>query len=179
MEKLTTKKGLRVALRILRKPDLQAILDLQDFVCESLPDKTLLIPASEQFLSNHLEVKQGAVYGIFHKNELIAYSILHFPGNDEDNLGVDIGLSKDELNKVAHLEIQMVHPDFRGNNFQNILNDVMLKEAKEKGYLHLLCTVSPDNIVSHKNLEKIGMIVMKTKFKYGGNKRDIMYMRLK
>lgn len=176
--KLTTKKGLRVTLRILKKYDLENILELQNYVCNSLPDETLFIKAGREFVLSHLQGKSGTVYGVFHHGRLIACSVLHFPGNGADNLGLYIHLPKKELNKVAHLEIQMVHPDFRGNGLQTIMCEIMLEEAVKNNFFHILATVSPKNIISRKNLEKIGLTTVKTKFKYGKNKRDIMYMTL-
>ena len=48
-------------------------------------------------------------------------------------------------------------------------------ELAEKGYLHLLSTVHPDNQYSLHNLRSLGYTVAATRKKYGGLPRHILY----
>jgi predicted GNAT superfamily acetyltransferase len=167
----------KATIKLLKKDDLKAILELQDYVYKKLPKKVVLAKISEQAVSKYLG-GSGMAYGVFHNNDLVAYAISHFPKNHPNNLGLDIGLPEKELNRVVHLELQIVHPDFRGNGLQIILNKMMIEKAKKKNFAHILATVSPENKISHLNLEKLGLRIMTTKQKYGHGERYIMYMKI-
>lgn len=114
-------------------------------------------------------MKLGAkILGVFNEhNDLIAYRYVGFPGYDEKNLGYDINLNEKELGKVVHLETTVVHPDYRGNGLQSTTLEQMIPVVKNMGYMHLLCTVSPQNFYSLFNIMKNGLKIKALKKKYG------------
>lgn len=130
-----------------------------------------------EFYKYHLN-KGGKILGCYVNDRLIAYGALIFPGFDNENLGYDLKLEKEELLKVAHLDSVAVHPDYRGNKLQYQLICLLEKIAIEKGYRHLYSTVSPTNKYSINNLLKLGLEIKIEKEKYDGKIRLILYKSL-
>lgn len=122
--------------------------------------------------------KGGKILGCYVTNKLIAYCVLIFPGFDNENLGYDLKLEKDELLKVSHLDSVAVHPDYRGNKLQYQLFSLLEKISIEKGYKHLYSTVSPSNKFSLNNLLELGLKIKIEKEKYDGKTRLILYKAL-
>lgn len=105
---------------------------------------------------------------------IAALFIIVYPGNDPENLGYDIGLPAYELNKVAHMDTVVVHPDFRGYGLQRQLALKAEEFLHNDHYRYLLCTVHPDNRFSRYNMEKVGYRCVRQVLKYGGLPRMIL-----
>ena len=108
----------KYAIRFLTEDDLQGAIKLQEIVLRNLKDPEIYHPASQEILKEHLS-RKGSAIGVVIEEGLIGFGILHIPGDEQDNLGRDIGLSKKDLNKVAHLQFSVVHPDYRGKSLQS------------------------------------------------------------
>ena len=96
------------------------------------------------------------------------------PDGEERNLGEDIGLPEEELPKVIHMDTSAVLPAHRGHRLEQRM--LLFAEECLKGtpYVHMLCTIAPDNAASLKSAEKIGYRVITTKVKYGGYLRYVL-----
>ncbi len=99
------------------------------------------------------------------------------PGLEEDNLGYDIGLSKDDLPLVAHMDSVAVLPGYRGHRLQRRLMEAAEKDLTESGFKFLMCTVHPDNRYSRNNVISQGYEPVMVKEKYGGFVREIFLKR--
>ena len=154
-------------MRLIAKEELRDAVALQKYVYDQLPNKQVLYMDSYEEMFD--DMKQGAkVIGVFNKaGEMIAYRYIGFPGCSDKNLGNDINMPKQELNKVAHLETTVVHPDYRGNSLQSLTLQQAMPMVQEFGYSHLLCTVSPQNVYSLFNIMKNGLRIKALKKKYG------------
>lgn len=157
-------------MRLITSAELKDAIALQKYVYEQLPDKQVLYMDSYEEMYD--DMKQGAkVIGVFNKTgEMIAYRYIGFPGLSDKNLGNDINMPKQELEKVAHLETTVVHPDYRGNSLQSLTLQNAIPMVKDFGYSHLLCTVSPQNVYSLFNIIKNGLRIKALKKKYGTEK---------
>ena len=142
-----------------------------------MEDPDIFVPLSRkewEFLLCH-----WAAFAVFPEKErsdgFPAYLIGCLYPPDEENLGVDLGLSADELSHVAHLEIAMTHPDFRGYHMHSVMcclcSDYLLSDGRTE---FVMATVSPKNIPSRKALESAGLRCILQKEKYGGKLRCIM-----
>lgn len=154
-------------MRLINERELDEVVALQNHVYSLLPNKQVLyVDSYEDMLT---DMRLGAkILGVFNeKDELVAYRYVGFPGHDEKNLGYDIKLNENELDKVVHLETTVVHPDYRGNGLQSSTLEQMIPLVKELGYKHLLCTVSPQNFYSLFNIMKNGLKIKALKKKYG------------
>ncbi len=154
------------------------IMDLQDLIVRELDDPELFYPDSIHFIRDRIR-KKGRIMGITSGNRLIAYRVISFPGSDHDNLGIDLGLPKNELNRVTHLEFFVVHPDYRGNALQLKTLPPAIRVLHDFGYEHICATVSPKNYPGVSNLLKGGFVIKELKEKYGGKLRYILYQNLK
>lgn len=161
-------------MRLTSIDELNAVVQLQNYVYEQLPDKQVLYRDSYEDM--YEDMKSGAkIIGVFNdENELIAYRYMGFPGKEERNLGYDIILCENELDKVVHLETTVVHPYYRGNGLQSLTLQHAALMVKSLGYKHLMCTVSPKNFFSLYNVMKNGLKIKALKKKYGidDNQKD-------
>lgn len=118
----------------------------------------------------------GIVVGVFVNEELYGSCGVYFPGFNEDNLGLDIDLPREELKKVIHLESSNVHPMYRGNSLQYKMASLLVSRAKDiKDMRYLLNTVHPENYPSLKTTFDLDMVIVKLCRKYKGFWRYIFY----
>lgn len=96
------------------------------------------------------------------------------PDGEEHNLGADIGLPQEDLAKVIHMDTSAVLPEHRGHRLEQRM--LLFAEECLRGtpFVHMLCTIAPDNPASLKSAEKIGYRIVTTREKYGGRVRHIL-----
>ncbi len=106
--------------------------------------------------------------GTFVDEQLIAFRALLVPPLDEEHLGLDIGLTAEELERVIYQEVSNVHPTYQGNGLQKILAKVIMEQLKQSdhNYEYVCCTVAPFNIPSLNDKFAQGMEVAALKEKY-------------
>lgn len=167
----------RYGMRFLDESALQDILNLQDLIAQGLPSSEIFRLHGEDYFWS-LFGSERSVIGIIVDERLVAYSLIYIPGEEDENLGRDIGLTDDELKSVAHLQAAVVHPSFRGNRLQRRMGEVHLKVIEEMGFEHVLCTVSPKNPFSLRNILSNGFVIRDLKPKFEGSWRYIMYKNL-
>jgi GNAT superfamily N-acetyltransferase len=154
-------------MKLLGKNRLKEVIELQQYVYDNLPNKEVLyIDSYDDMLA---DMEEGArIIGVLNsRDNLIAYRYIAFPGTDSRNLGYDIDLKEDHLDKVVHLETTVVHPKYRGNGLQSLTLEAATKMVKAEGYRHLMCTVSPYNFHSLYNVMMNGLKIKSLKKKYG------------
>ena len=86
------------------------------------------------------------------------------PGLRAFNLGYELELTEEELERVIHMDTAAVHPDFRGHGLQRRLISAVEPELQGK---ILLCTIHPDNGYSLQNMQKLGYTIEKKVARYG------------
>ena len=164
-------------IKRLGEENICEILDLHPVIRKDLDDEDLFCFDDYEFYKYHLK-RNGVILGCYVEEVLIGYGVMIVPKYDDENLGYDLGLSKDEIPLVAHLDSVAIHPSFRGNKLQLTLFGLLEDIAKQEGYKHLCSTVSPINIYSIKNLESMGLEIKIEKLKYGGKNRFIFYKKI-
>ncbi|WP_459502103.1 GNAT family N-acetyltransferase [Bacillus sp. C1] len=159
---------------------MEQILSLQNIVIEALENKASLQPLLREEFQYILD-GNGMMLGAFIKDELIAFRALLVPPIDEEHLGLDIGLTHEELDRVIYQEISNVHPKCRGNGMQKILAKVIMEQLTQTGskYDYVCCTVAPFNIPSLKDKFAQGMAIAALKEKYGGSMRYVFVKGLR
>jgi hypothetical protein len=168
-------KQVPMYMKRLYLEDLEEIERVQQTVLESLPEKNTLQPLStEEFL--FILNGHGLIAGAFVEGELVAFRALLVPEVDDEHLGLDIGLTHDELGDMVYQEISAVIPDYRGNRLQQKLAEVVMKELGnlEKKFRYVACTVAPMNIPSLKDKFTQNMHIAALKTKYDGLERYIL-----
>jgi len=106
----------------------------------------------------------------FHEEKLAAIFSILFPGLGLYNYGYDLGLSKDALLRVIHMDTAAVHPDYRGFALQKRMAGIIEQELSGKGERILLSTVHPENRFSLNNMLQQGYRIQKRVGKYGSER---------
>lgn len=167
-----------ITLFRLRSGETDELMRFQELAEVSMEDKSLFVPLSENECAEVLG-ENGITLGIRVRNKLIAFYSALFPGKAANNLGYDLNLSGGELDKVCHLEIAFVHPDYRNNGLQVYLGKQVVEIAKKQYNCRYLCaTVHPFNIPALHNALGLGLQIVWIKGKYGGLKRFILFRDL-
>ena len=164
-------------IRYMDEDHLDEMMTLQEVITQSLADKEIFRTHSVDYFKDLFQVENGAI-GAFTDEGLIACSILQFPEKIEDNFGVDVNLPIDDLDRVVHMAKVAVHPAFRGNSLQRKLQGIHLEAAREMGYHHACCMVSPKNRHSLHNIFSHGFAIKALKFKFGSRLRYILHKNL-
>ncbi|KXH87064.1 hypothetical protein [Sporosarcina sp. HYO08] len=172
-EKHVLKNGAEISIRRLAPEQLKEIMALQEKVIAALTTNAILQPLSEEeFL--HILQGNGQMIGAYDGNRLIAFRAMLDPGNDKEHLGIDAGLTADELSLVLYSEISNVDPAYRGNGLQQLLGKIIFGEVDPNRYRYICTTVAPYNIASLKDKFAQGMQIVSLKMKYGGKLRYIL-----
>ena len=162
----------------LDKDSLTRIMGLQKTVVDNLENPELFEPLPIDCIDRYTQ-GEGRIIGVLSQGELIAYDMMSFPGENHDNLGYDLKISRNELMKLVHLEAVVVHPVYRGNNLHFKMQEHLLNLAQELGYHHIASTISPSNYPSLSNFLESGLVIKQLKTKYGNKLRYIVYRNFK
>ncbi|MGO4889702.1 GNAT family N-acetyltransferase [Anaerobacillus sp. MEB173] len=155
------------------------VMQVQSNVLEHVQVKESLQPLTgEEF--DYIFNGGGLIIGVFVERHLIAFRALLFPGNHIENLGRDLGLTKEEQMKVVHQEISCVLPEYRGNGLQKQLASLIMKEFNQlqHDYRYLCCTVFPTNFPSLIDKFTQEMLIAKITEKYSGRMRYVLFKDL-
>ena len=158
--------------------DAKAIHNMMLKVEAALEDKTLYVCDDYKYVERHLEKEGFALVACSEKDEVVGSFLVRFPKAAEDNLGRDIGLAEEVLDKVVHMESVAVLPECRGYHLQERMLRCAEEMIDKNEYSYLLATVSPDNPASYLSFEKCGYSLVLTKEKYGGLLRRIYQKRI-
>ena len=165
-------------VRCLSPEEIPMILALQQRLYQGIERKETFVTLSEpewSYLMQHSFVV--AIFPPERREPAYLMGCIYPP--EEENLGHDIGLSPEELEQVAHLEIAMADPEFRGFGMHSRMCQLCCEELAQDGRTHfILSTVHPDNLPSKRALESAGLVTMVVKEKYGGKLRCIMLRRV-
>lgn len=151
------------------------IHNLMTYVYEKVTDKDTFVCDDLLYVKKHI-CEDGFIVVAQKDREIVACLIVDFPGDGEENLGRDIGLEKEQLGQVVHMDSAVVHPAHRGCGLQSKMiafAETIICEQMRSAKSYFLSTASPNNPASFKSLEKMGYVHVCTKEKYGGLVRRI------
>lgn len=167
------KNGKEIIVVRLTADHLDEILTLQQKVIVTLTTDDFLQPLTkEEFL--YMLNGRGLMIGAYCDGQIIAFRAMMEPELDEEHLGIDAGLSGEELPFVLYSEISNVDPDYRGNGLQVLLGKIIMKEVDEKRFCYICATVAPFNIASLKDKFTHGLQIVSLKQKYGNLLRYVL-----
>jgi len=171
---LVLKNGEKIDVIQLTVGHLDEIQILQKKVITSLATGAFLQPLMQEEFLAILQGK-GMMIGAYYGDQLIAFRAMLEPEVDEEgHLGLDAGVSKAELSTVIYSEISNVDPDFRGNNLQVLLGEILMQEIDTEKFRYVCTTVAPFNIASLKDKFAHGMEIVALKVKYSDLLRYIL-----
>lgn len=148
------------------------ICRLQEITFEHLDNKDLLRRNTTEMLKRCLEEPHYTL-GAFLKEELVAFAILFDAELSDENIGLDLDFSEEELIKTINMKLIIVLPEYRGNGLQKKLMTLLEEIAKKRNKRFICGTVSPKNKYSCKNFELLNYVLKTTKIKYDGLERNI------
>lgn len=161
-------------MRFLDENAARDVFFLQESIIRSLRESEIFKGHDGDYLEELFLLERSAI-GVLTNEGLIAYNLIHIPSDDEDNLGMDLKFSKQELKRVIHLQASAVHPAYRGNALQTRMIKTHLAVIRSLGFEHVCCTVSPKNPVSLRNVLAAGFQIRALKPKFHGWWRFIMH----
>jgi hypothetical protein len=173
IKQLLLKNGKEIEIRRLSVKNINAILLLQRKVIDALTTDSFLQPLSDEEFSTILNGK-GLMIGAYFDNVLIAFRAMLEPELDDEHLGKDARLPESVWPQVLYSEITNVNPEFRGNNLQVILGEIILGEVDKTRFRYICTTVAPFNIASLKDKFAHGLQIVSLKRKYGNMLRYIL-----
>lgn len=158
----------------------QALADVIQTVWKGIERKDWFVADEPECIRCLLKEEKGIAFKVTEKNSgaMAGVLIVAMYGKGEENLGHDVGLPKEDLDTVAHVESVAVLPEYRGFKLQDSLMQEAERELASSGFRYLMCTIHPDNIYSKANAASQGYKVAMTKEKYGGYIRDILMKKL-
>ncbi len=153
-----------------------AIIELIQDIYENMTQKDWYAADNAEYTREMLRTGKGLAYTAREEQsgELAGVFLTAFPGTSKENLGMDIGIREDLLNKVAHMDSVVVSPAYRGHHLQQRLMSYAENDLRHAGYQYLCCTIHPDNQYSMNSALSLGYKVYKTCPKYGGYMRAIL-----
>lgn len=155
--------------------NIEEIMQLQDSIYDHLEQKEVLEKLTREEFEACLE--QGYVTGVFHEDELIALRMMYIPSlTEEEHLADDVGVNRE---RSIYSEISLVNPAHRGQKLQMKMGEFLIEQVRESGdFDYIFSTVMPANLASLKDKFKLGFKIMRTRLKYGGKRRHILYLPL-
>ncbi len=156
---------------------LAELIDFQQSTYNKMQDKKLYAPIPAEMIRAVLGEK-GLTLGLMIRGKVFGFVCFYFPGDDQENLGRDVGLPDQELVKVVHWERCLIDPEFRGNHMQFRLGELLVAATKalDKNYRYMCATVAPDNYPSlHQLFDQQNMLAVALKKKYGGLWRFVFF----
>lgn len=159
----------------LTKNDVDDMCLLQDSVYEFLEQKEVLQKLTREEFEKGVE--QGYTAGVFVDGQLVALRTMYLPDVDEEeHLADDVGVPRE---RSIYSEISLVHPNHRGQGLQTKMGEFLIDQVKNSGdFDYIFSTVMPTNLASLKDKFKLGFKIMRTRLKYNGKRRHILYLPL-
>lgn len=159
-------------IRLCGPADLDEILLLQDEVKRSIAKDDIFVMDTRGELQESLEL--DCCIGAYADGRLAAFSLSIANRITDRNLGRKLGAPDEELKNYVTYDTTFVHPDYRGYGLQQYFMPIKDEDARERGALFALCTVSPDNPHSLHNTTSTGFQVIRKCVMYGGVERYIL-----
>ena len=158
--------------------DAEPIFELMQEIYDGLENKDLFVPGDLDYIRDNIDGGGFTVVAEDDAGRLAGVFIFCYPLDSEENLGIDIGLSVDELPSVVHMDTVMVPKEARGHGLQSRMLKAGEEMVDKDRFHYFLATVSPDNPASIRSMEKNGYAPVITKKKYGGLMRRIYMKRV-
>lgn len=115
MKSMTKKNAFQ--FRRANEEDLPEICRMVKLAGKIVPVKEWFEAEDERFLAKHI-CEEGFTLLAKKDGQTAAIMIVRIPGMAEDNLGEYLKISREEMERVAHLEIAVVEPEYQGYGLQ-------------------------------------------------------------
>lgn len=157
--------------------DVPEIMSIIEKAKSLVPDPEWYCADDEVFVRQHVK-EEGFILKATVGDVLAGFLTVRYPKDAEDNLGVYMDFSGDEMQKVAHMETAAVRQDYTGRGIQKLLMAEGEKILHSTNYIHIMGTAHPENIYSVNNFRKLHYEVVAEDRKYGGWPRYVFYKNI-
>lgn len=157
----------------------EKIVKFMHYIYDNMEIKDWFMMDSDEEIRNI--INRGRKYSCIAMEDdvIAAICIINFYDNDDpEHYGYDAGLSREDLEKTAVMDITMVNPEYRGRGLQRQTVDYCEKLLKDGGYVNILATVHPENRFSLNNALKLGYEIKARKTLYYGLNRYVMVKKI-
>lgn len=155
-----------VQIRKGKVSDAQAFQNLLETVRAQMPHPEWFYLDPPEYVREQLE-KGTMELWVAEDGEVLAGALsILILGEDPNNYGFDLGLSREDRARAVNMDSAAVDPRYRGQGLQRRLLRQAEEELKEAGMGILLCTVHPDNRYSLDNVLRQGYVIQKKLEKY-------------
>ena len=178
MKHSTTNSNTSYSLRPATLDDAYVIWQIMDTCFQALEHKEYFICDDLDYVKDILSGHGFGIVACDTDNQIIGNLLVKYPGLTEENLGHDVSLPTEELDKVLHMDSATVLPEHRGHGLETMMISYAETLVDTSKYCYSFATVAPENLASLKSLEKNGYEVMVTKEKYGRFLRNVMMKKL-
>lgn len=154
----------------------EQVVSIIQNVLQTMPNQEWFAADGADYTREILVAGKGTAYLAIcqETSEIAGVFMTVVPGSSSDNLGLDAGLSGEELTKVVHMDTAAVLPAYRGHQLQRRLMLFAEEELKSAGYHYLCCTIHPENKYSLNSAVSLGYEVKTICEKYGGYLRAVL-----
>ena len=132
-----------IVLKIATKDQVGEIYSVMEEVYNRLEDKSLYVCDDLEYVKSHIDNEGFTVIACNNASKIVGSFIFRYPRQSEDNLGRDIGLKEEQLEKVVHMESSVVLPEYRGRGLQLSMLQYGEELIDQSQYKYLMATVSP------------------------------------
>lgn len=165
--------------------DLDAICSMMEEVKAGMEHPEWYLTDSREWVGRHLEEEGFILLAETPEGVPAAFFMVDFPakcacqadGAPKENLGADLQFSEADLKRVVHMDSAAVCPAFRGHRLQGRLLEAVERELVPYPECYYFCTVHPDNYASLSTMQCHGYVIVRTKEKYGGLPRHVLYKK--
>lgn len=127
----------------------------------------------EAFVRMHLKDKGFVIAAEAPDGRIAGFFLVKYP-QPEENLGVYLNFTEDQLAKAVIMDSAAVSREFRGNGLQGKMLEAAEKRLDTEKYTYLMCTVHPHNRYSLCNMQRYGYEIKASARCYGGLPRYIL-----
>lgn len=166
-----------INITVAEMEDLDEIMEMMTTARDTVENPDWFVEDNREYVKRHLG-ENGITLKACGQNKIMGFLIVDIPGEDEENLGFDLGFSKKERELTVLMESAIVRPEARGMGLQRKLLYEAEKWLEGRIYRYALATVHPENRYSRGNLLAMGYEEAMEKLKYGGLPRIIMRKQL-
>lgn len=163
-------------VRLLSEEYVDELLQVQNVIVETMPRKDLYYPETREnyyrWLSNQ---ENGFGLGAFTGNKMVGYFVLYYPGDHDENLGLEIDINSQELNQVARWGLIAVESKYRQSGIVREMVNQGIEILQKRQRRHFCGTVSPHNYSSLKMVFGYGFTIKKIVDKFGNLTRCIVH----
>lgn len=157
--------------------DTNEIMEMMMTACSTIANPDWFVEDDKIYVEKHFG-ECGITLKACGQNKILAFLIVDIPRENSENLGFDLGFSKEQRSLTILMESAVVRPEARGLGLQKKLMEEAEKRFRGTKYQYALATVHPENVYSRNNFLKLGYEEAMEKLKYGGLPRIIMKKRI-